>query len=267
MANATTATKTLSASLENYLETIFLLTRERMVARSKDISERMKVNRSSVTGALQALRERGLVNYERYGFATLTQAGEEAASRVLRRHEALRDFFVNVLSVDETEADEAACRMEHGISKHIVDRLVDFAEFVETCPRAAARWDEITGYHCTSVPSSPEDCELCVEACLDQVRESVKRGTASVVLTSLGKLKPGQKAQITNLDGQSTAVERIRDTGATTGSVVEVVRVPTSGTPIDVKIRGYHLSLSRDEAAGVSVRKVEQSLSCGGDDA
>jgi len=161
----TATTEPLSASLENYLEAIFLLARERTVARSKDISERMKVNRSSVTGALQALRERGLVNYERYGFATLTPEGEEAATRVLRRHEALRDFFVNVLSIEEGEADEAACRMEHGISKHIVDRLVDFAEFVETCPRAGIRWDAETGYHCSQAPSSPGDCEGCDATC------------------------------------------------------------------------------------------------------
>jgi len=248
--------KTLSASLENYLEAIFLLTRERTVARSKDISERMKVNRSSVTGALQALRERGLVNYERYGFATLTQEGKEAASRVLRRHEALRDFFVNVLSVDAAEADEAACRMEHGISKRIVDRLVDFAEYVETCPRAGAHWDPETGYHCSRVPSSPEDCERCVSACLDEVRTDLRRG-ASAATASLRDLQPGEKGQIEDVSGRGALRRRIRDTGATNGSVAEVVHVDPSGSHIDVKIRGYHLSLRDDEAAGILVRRVD----------
>ncbi|HOR98434.1 MAG TPA: metal-dependent transcriptional regulator, partial [Kiritimatiellia bacterium] len=87
-------TEALSISIEDYLEAIFYLVRENTVARSKDIAERLKVNRSSVTGMLQALRDRGLVNYERYGFVTLTDEGKKVASRVVRRHEALRDFMV-----------------------------------------------------------------------------------------------------------------------------------------------------------------------------
>ena len=109
---AAITTDALSASMENYLETIFILVRDYTVARSKDIADRLKVKRSSVTGALQTLKERGLVNYEPYGYVTLTETGTAVASKVLRRHEALRDFFVNVLSIDPAEADAAACRMD-----------------------------------------------------------------------------------------------------------------------------------------------------------
>jgi DtxR family Mn-dependent transcriptional regulator len=166
------AVDTLSASMANYLETIFILIRESAVARSKDIAERLKVQRSSVTGALQALKERGLVNYEPYGYVTLTEPGSVAASKVLRRHEALRDFFVNVLAIDHLEADEAACRMEHGISKNIVDRLVEFADFVETSPRAGAKWIHGSGYHCGEAVHSVEACERCITICLDNVKKS-----------------------------------------------------------------------------------------------
>ena len=58
-----TQTETLSESLEDYLETIFLLIRDKSVARSRDIAARLKVSRPSVTGALQALSSRALVNY------------------------------------------------------------------------------------------------------------------------------------------------------------------------------------------------------------
>ena len=95
---------TLSESMEDYLETIFLLIREQAVARSRDIAARLNVNRSSVTGALQALAERALVNYEPYGYVTLTPAGTEVAQKVVRRHEVLKDFLVKVLSIEETEA-------------------------------------------------------------------------------------------------------------------------------------------------------------------
>ena len=155
----------LSETMENYLETILLLIQKSSVARAKDISSLMKVNRSSVTGALQALRDRGLVNYEPYGFITLTAQGMEIASKVRWRHEALRNFFVKVLAIEEHEADTAACRMEHGVSKHIVDRLLNFASFVETCPRAGIKWAQGLGYHCQQGARTAEKCERCLAAC------------------------------------------------------------------------------------------------------
>ncbi len=251
------AADTLSASMENYLETIFVLIREYTVARSKDIAERLKVQRSSVTGALQALKERGLVNYEPYGYVTLTETGSAVASKVLRRHEALRDFFVNVLSIDRDEADEAACRMEHGISKNIVNRLLDFAEFVETCPRAGAKWIHGFGYHCSEGGHEPGACESCITLCLRDVKNRSREGSVERMTMVLSDLKPGEKGQIESVSGAGAVKRRIRDMGVTTGSLVEVVRVAPMGDPMDIKVKGYHLSLRREEAADIRVKRVE----------
>ncbi len=152
----------LTESLEDYLETILLLTRAHTVARSRDIAARLGVQRSSVTGALRALSDRKLIDYEPYGYVTLTPAGSEEAERVLRRHEVLRDFLVNVLSIDAEEADATACRMEHAVSKTVVDRLVAFAEFVETCPDAGAEWVRGFGYRCAKGRNSrTAKCKRC----------------------------------------------------------------------------------------------------------
>ncbi len=75
----------LSESLEDYLEAIYHLVAEKQVARSRDIATRLRVGRSSVTGALQALSEKGLVNYEPYEAITLTRGGRAAAARRARR--------------------------------------------------------------------------------------------------------------------------------------------------------------------------------------
>jgi DtxR family transcriptional regulator, Mn-dependent transcriptional regulator len=243
----------LSPNMENYLETIFILIREHTVARSKDIADRLNVKRASVTGALHALKDRGLVNYEPYGFVTLTRDGADIAERVRRRHVALRDFLIHVLSIDEAEADAAACHMEHGISKHIVDRFVDFAEFVETCPRAGAKWIHGFGYRCEEGAKEPENCERCIEQCLDEVKKRVKKGESVSMRMPLSELKPGQKGLIEKVAGDGAVKRRIRDMGVTTGSLVEVVRVAPMGDPIDVKVRGYHLSLRKEEAADILV--------------
>lgn len=142
----------LSANMENYLEAILILMQNEPVARAKDIAERMNVNRSSVTGALQALRDRGLVNYEPYGYVTLTPTGLDAAKKVLWRHEALRTFFITILGIPEDEADDAACKMEHGISKTIVSRLVQLSDFIGNDSKAKIVWTENQGFSFASKP-------------------------------------------------------------------------------------------------------------------
>jgi DtxR family transcriptional regulator, Mn-dependent transcriptional regulator len=251
-------TQALSESLEDYLETIFLLIREQAVARSKDIAARLKVSRPSVTGALQALAERALVNYEPYGYVTLTAAGAAAAQKVVRRHEVLRDFMVKVLSIDLAEADANACRMEHAVSKAVVDRLVDFAEFVETCPRAGAKWVHGFGYHCKEAAADPgkETCTRCITMCLDEVNARESKGARSAVSTTLKELKPGEKGLIEKLAGGGAVKRRMADMGATKGTLVEVVRVAPMGDPVEVKIKGYHLSLRKEEAADIAVSRL-----------
>jgi DtxR family transcriptional regulator, Mn-dependent transcriptional regulator len=246
----------LSPNMENYLETILVLVREHAVARSKDIADRLNVKRASVTGALHALKERGLVNYEPYGFVTLTHEGTDVAQRVRRRHVALRDFMINVLSIDRADADEAACHMEHGISKHVVDRFIEFGEFVETCPRAGSKWIHGFGYRCEVGSKGSENCELCIEQCLNEVKKRGSKGDAAKMIVPLSELKPGRKGRIEKVAGDGAVKRRIRDMGVTTGSLVEVVRVAPLGDPIDLKIKGYHLSLRKEEAADILVTEI-----------
>lgn len=120
----------LSASLEDYLEAIFNLAGESEGARSKDIAEALSVARSSVTGALQALREKGLANYRPYGCITLTEPGRTLAAEVVRKHNILKSFFVNVLGVDADVAQQAACKAEHALGPEIIGRLLSFIKYV-----------------------------------------------------------------------------------------------------------------------------------------
>lgn len=138
----------LSASLEDYLETILLILREKQAVRAKEIARRMEVSGPSVTGALHALADRGLIRYAPYDVITLTEEGERIARDVRMRHEALRDFFVHALQVDPEEAERAACAMEHSLPSPILGRLVAYLEFMEACPRARFTWDERRGFVC-----------------------------------------------------------------------------------------------------------------------
>jgi DtxR family transcriptional regulator, Mn-dependent transcriptional regulator len=127
---ATRKQQNLSASLEDYLEAIFFLTRDSTVARSKDIADGLGVARPSVTGALRQLAQKGLINYEPYGLVSLTKAGQTRAAGVAKKHDIIKSFFVDILGVDAESAADAACRAEHTLGKHIVGKLMLFIQFV-----------------------------------------------------------------------------------------------------------------------------------------
>lgn len=144
----------LSASLEDYLEAIYHTVSAKGAARAKDIVLRMGVHNSSVTQALRSLSEKKLINYAPYDVITLTAPGEALALGVVRRHETLSKFLGSVLGLPETEADTEACRLEHAVSGEVLNRLVRFVEYFESCPQNDVRWDDAAGFFCNRAASS-----------------------------------------------------------------------------------------------------------------
>lgn len=116
--------------LEDYLEAIYNLSRYDNRARSRDIAEALHVHKSTVTSALRALKQMRLINYSPYEAVTLTAEGIRVAQDVVRRHETLRDFFVDILKVDRETAEKAACGMEHAMPRILVEKLAEFARTV-----------------------------------------------------------------------------------------------------------------------------------------
>ena len=91
----------LSESLEDYLETILDLQTNKTVARSKDIAAKLNIKRGSVTGMLKKLAAQNLINYEPYGFVTLTPMGEKIAKEVTTRHNVFKHFLFKHVELDE----------------------------------------------------------------------------------------------------------------------------------------------------------------------
>ena len=138
----------LSAALEDYLEAMAQVIAEKGTARVRDIAAALSVHKSSVTGALRSLSVKGLVHYAPYEIATLTPKGQEVARRIARRHEVIRHFLVEVLSVGEDLAEANACRMEHALSREVLERVRLFAEFVKRCPHCGReRLQAFQGYY------------------------------------------------------------------------------------------------------------------------
>jgi DtxR family Mn-dependent transcriptional regulator len=109
------AKRGLSENVEMYLETIYALTENGALARTRDIAHDWHVSPPSATEMVQKLAAAGYVNYEPYRGASLTPAGNEIGRSVIRKHRLLERFLVDVVGVPREQAEEPACSMEHAI--------------------------------------------------------------------------------------------------------------------------------------------------------
>jgi DtxR family Mn-dependent transcriptional regulator len=125
----------LSASLEDYIETIYHIVEEKQVARAKNIADHLSVSRASVTEALRTLSSKGLINYAPYEVITMTPLGKEVAEDVIFRHNTLKKFFIRILTIDNEIAEEGACKIEHSAPPQVISRMIDFMKFVDSYPQ------------------------------------------------------------------------------------------------------------------------------------
>ena len=156
----------LSASLEDYIEAIYHIIEDKLVARSKEIAARLKVSRASVTEALRALSKKGLINYAPYEAITLTEKGKVVAEDVIFRHEALKRFFIEVLAIEKSVAEVGACKIEHTAPPEIIARMINFTEFMQICPRGGEMMIKGFAEYCKSGRTS-DSCNSCISTCSD----------------------------------------------------------------------------------------------------
>jgi len=122
----------LSENMEDYLEAIYAIAKDKGLARVGEIAEKMEVKSPSVNAALKSLVERRLVEHEKYGYVTLTKEGERLASNVQEKHDILYRFLTEVLMLEPSVAGKEACSIEHAISQGTFIRLVKFVKFLRS---------------------------------------------------------------------------------------------------------------------------------------
>ena len=77
-------------------------------------------------------------------------------------------------------------------------------------------------------------------------------------MATLKDVKVGESATVTGLTGAGALKRRIMDMGLTKGTRVHVRKVAPLGDPLELTVRGYELSIRKDEAASVEVSEVSQ---------
>jgi DtxR family Mn-dependent transcriptional regulator len=252
--------QSLTPTMEDYLEALFILGKELKAIRVKDIAKRMNVKLPTVTSMLNTLVRRGLVNHEKYEYVELTNKGLKIAREVDRYHRVLRSFLTDILQIDIEQADEEACKMEHAISPATLERLVEFMEFVEVCPRVGLEWLEYFKKYCRH-GRKKDECLKHMKGFINEYSANLKKlekeGRSKMITERpLSALSPGEKGRISKVTGAGSVRQRTLDMGVVPGAIVEIERVAPLGDPVEVKIKGYHLSLRKEEVSNVYIEEL-----------
>ena len=109
-------------SVEDYLETILVLSKRLPVVRSIDIANELEYSKPSVSVAMKNLRGKGYITVSSEGYIVLTEEGKKLASDTYERHTLISQWLVDLGVTPET-ASADACRIEHDLSQESFDAL------------------------------------------------------------------------------------------------------------------------------------------------
>jgi DtxR family Mn-dependent transcriptional regulator len=124
----------LSATVEEYLETIYNMAMEDEVVIGARLAEKFRVAPPTLTEMLKRLVRDGYVEMDIKRQVTLTESGNQAAEAVLRRHRLTERFLVDMLGMQWHQVHEEACRLEHFISGAVEARVISSLNHPITCP-------------------------------------------------------------------------------------------------------------------------------------
>ena len=117
----------LHESGEMYLETILTLKNKNQYVRSIDVANALNYSKPSVSRGMKILKEAQLITIDDKGYIEFTQEGIQMAQEVYDRHRALTQFLV-LIGVNEEQAENDACRIEHVISKETYHCIANFVK-------------------------------------------------------------------------------------------------------------------------------------------
>ncbi len=226
---------TISSSLEDYLEAIAEIIEEQGHAHTKEIADHLKVKMPSVTNALQALSARGLIHYQSHSPVFLTPAGAETAAVIRHRHNALRNFFCDILKLPANESNDAACKVEHIIGEKVMSRIVLLSEAI------AVR----------------EDCAE-LRAYLNQTLPQLNSETSEQEqLISLDQLPVGARGVVVKVAENLRGIKKFADLGLVSGTLLEMEGTAPLGDLMRIKVMGSSLSLRKSDATHIWLRPAE----------
>lgn len=118
----------LTASMQDYLEMIYRLSKNTGFTRIHELSSALNVQPPSATKMVQKLAELRLLKYERYGILTLEEQGKKLGEELLERHNII-ESFLSILGIPKNEILAETEKIEHTLSKNTTRCFKRFVEF------------------------------------------------------------------------------------------------------------------------------------------
>ncbi|MCX6831990.1 MAG: metal-dependent transcriptional regulator [candidate division Zixibacteria bacterium] len=123
----------LTAKDEDYLETIYRISKTSDTVGVTEVAKARKVTVPTARTAVARLAKDGLVRQQHYGKIILNPSGKKLGEEIFAVHRILRQFLTDALLIEPQLAEQEACRMEHGLSKTTLRRLRLFLEAITNC--------------------------------------------------------------------------------------------------------------------------------------
>ena len=219
----------LSQSEENYIKAIYSLCEENNDAVSTNLlADNLQTKASSVTDMLKKLSEKKLVSYKKYKGCSLTNTGEKAALKVIRKHRLWEVFLVDKLDFGWDEVHDVAEQLEHIRSIKLTEQLDQFLDYPKYDP------------HGDPIP--------------DKEGNFAKRGKTAL----LNELKINDIATVIGVaDGSPSFLQFLDKHKIQLGSEVELIAAFEFDGSVSIRVNNKELSLSKIAATKICVEKIE----------
>ena len=154
-----------------------------------------------------------------------------------QKYKTVKGFLTEILEIDHETADKLACTIEHQISPQVTERILLLEQFLK-------------------------DENLCGTNTIERLHDFFVKGAEEtekeigkeIPMFLLSVLKPGEKATIHKINGNSAIRQKFLNMGLIRGQEVVVERVAPLGDPMELTVRGYNLSLRKSEAELIIVK-------------
>lgn len=143
----------LTNSQEEYLKTIYILEKNNKKVRVTDIAIKLNITKPSVNKAINLLKDLNLIDYKAYGNIKLTDLGKNLSKEIIKKQDILKMFLVEILEVEEIQAEEEAKLMKHSMSKKTIKKLDQYISKVMNL-------EEV---YCEEYDESSEKCKNCIK--------------------------------------------------------------------------------------------------------
>jgi len=215
----------ISKESEEYLEAIYRLEEKMGFAKTIELARQLKVVPGSVTNTIESLEKRGLITHEPYKGIRLTEKGRKLALRVLRKHRLAERLLTDVVRLDWSKVHDAACKLEHAISKDVIKPLEKALGHPKTCP------------HGNPIPSEQ-----------GKVVEEKSR--------LLADLNPGESGVIVKItEEKRDLLQYLATLGLMPGTPLIIEEKAPFNGPVMVRVKGASYALGRDVASSIWVKK------------